>query len=43
MGSYNFSNSAENRNDENTLIVSNTDWAAQYSQEFDRLFVQAGK
>lgn len=42
MGSYNFSNSAENRNDENTLIVSNADWAAQFMQEFDRLFVQAG-
>ena len=42
MGSYNFSNSAENRNDENTLIVSSADWAAQYMQEFDRLFAQAG-
>ena len=41
-GSYNFSNSAEDRNDENTLIVSNTDWAGQYRQEFDRLFAQAG-
>lgn len=39
-GSYNFSRSAEEKNDENTLIIHNTEIAAQYKIEFDRIFIQ---
>jgi len=38
IGSYNFSSSAENRNDENTLIIYNRDIAAVYLAEFERVF-----
>lgn len=41
-GSYNFSRSAEERNDENTLIIHSVDIARQYLAEFVRLFVAAG-
>jgi phosphatidylserine/phosphatidylglycerophosphate/cardiolipin synthase-like enzyme len=34
-GSYNFSNNAEFRNDENTLIIHNAGIAKQYLQQFD--------
>ena len=37
-GSYNFSRSAEERNDENTLIIHNPEIAAQYLVEFERVF-----
>jgi phosphatidylserine/phosphatidylglycerophosphate/cardiolipin synthase-like enzyme len=37
-GSYNFSNSAETRNDENTLVIHNADIAALYSAEFNEVF-----
>jgi len=37
-GSYNFSRSAEERNDENTLIIYNAEVAAQYLQEYQRVF-----
>ncbi|NLG72177.1 MAG: DUF1669 domain-containing protein [Chloroflexi bacterium] len=40
-GSYNFSNSAETRNDENVLILYSAEIAAQYRQEFERIFNQA--
>lgn len=40
-GSYNFSRSAEERNDENVLIVFDSQLAAAYEQEFQRLFAQA--
>jgi phosphatidylserine/phosphatidylglycerophosphate/cardiolipin synthase-like enzyme len=40
-GSYNFSNNAENRNDENTLILYSPEIAAAYLDEFQRVFVQA--
>jgi phosphatidylserine/phosphatidylglycerophosphate/cardiolipin synthase-like enzyme len=40
-GSYNFSASAENRNDENTLVIHNPEIAAQYQVEFNRLFEAA--
>jgi len=40
-GSYNFSTSAEGRNDENTLILNNADIAAQYLAEFRKIFDQA--
>lgn len=37
-GSYNFSASAENTNDENVLIMFSADLAAQYEAEFERVF-----
>jgi phosphatidylserine/phosphatidylglycerophosphate/cardiolipin synthase-like enzyme len=42
-GSYNFSRSAEERNDENTLIIYSPDVAAQYLVEFERVFEKAVK
>jgi len=43
LGSYNFSRSAEERNDENTLIIHNADLAAQYLGEFERVSAKAAK
>ena len=40
-GSYNFSRSAEERNDENTLIIYDPKLAAKYLAEFDRIFEKA--
>jgi len=40
-GSYNFSASAEGRNDENTLIIHNPDIALKYIAEFERVYAQA--
>ena len=40
-GSYNFSRSAEERNDENTLIIYNSEIATQYLAEFERVFEKA--
>jgi len=40
-GSYNFSNSAETRNDENTLIIHNAQLAAAYLAEFQRIYNQS--
>ncbi|MBN1486830.1 MAG: phospholipase [Anaerolineae bacterium] len=40
-GSYNFTASAANNNDENVLIVHSSDIAAQYRQEFERVYKQA--
>ena len=40
-GSYNFSNNAKTRNDENTLIVHSPDIAAIYRQEFERVWGEA--
>ena len=40
-GSYNFSRSAEVRNDENTLIIYSPEIAAQYLTEFERVFEKA--
>ncbi len=37
-GSYNFSRSAEERNDENTLLIYSSDIAARYLAEFERVF-----
>ena len=37
-GSYNFSRSAEERNDENTLVIHSADIAKQYLNEFKRIF-----
>ncbi len=41
LGSYNFTNSAETRNDENLLVVYNKDIAAQFIAEFQRVYAQA--
>jgi phosphatidylserine/phosphatidylglycerophosphate/cardiolipin synthase-like enzyme len=43
FGSYNFSQSAEERNDENLLIVYNPVIAEQFVQEFERVQEQAQK
>ncbi|MFH1909365.1 MAG: phospholipase D-like domain-containing protein [Chloroflexota bacterium] len=40
-GSYNFSASAEERNDENVVIIFNPDVAVQYLTEFQRVYAQA--
>lgn len=40
LGSYNFSKSAEERNDENIIIVYNEDIAGQFIQEFQRVWAQ---
>jgi phosphatidylserine/phosphatidylglycerophosphate/cardiolipin synthase-like enzyme len=40
-GSFNFSNNADESNDENVVIVDNAEIAAAYLQEFDRLWAQA--
>ncbi len=37
-GSYNFSRSAEERNDENTLVIYNAEIAELFLKEFDRVF-----
>jgi phosphatidylserine/phosphatidylglycerophosphate/cardiolipin synthase-like enzyme len=42
LGSHNWSNSAENRNDENTLIVHDANITNQYYQAFVYLYGQAG-
>jgi len=42
VGSHNWSNSAENRNDENTLIVHDANITNQYYQAFAYLFQLAG-
>jgi phosphatidylserine/phosphatidylglycerophosphate/cardiolipin synthase-like enzyme len=41
LGSYNFTNSAETRNDENLIVVYNEDIAAQFVAEFQRVYEQA--
>lgn len=40
-GSFNFSENADESNDENVVIVTNSDIAAQYLQEFDRRWAEA--
>ena len=40
-GSYNFSQSAETRNDENSVIIDNSNLAARYEQEFRRVYQKA--
>jgi len=41
FGSYNFTNSAETRNDENLLVIYNADIAKQFLAEFQRVYAQA--
>ncbi|MCJ7434411.1 MAG: phospholipase D-like domain-containing protein [Anaerolineales bacterium] len=38
LGSYNFSNSAETKNDENVMVVYNPEISAQYLAEFERVY-----
>jgi len=40
-GSYNFSNSAETRNDENIVVIHNGYIAAEFLDEFERVYEQA--
>jgi phosphatidylserine/phosphatidylglycerophosphate/cardiolipin synthase-like enzyme len=40
-GSYNFTNNAEKRNDENLMILYNAQIAARYKAEFDKIYEQA--
>lgn len=42
FGSYNFSNSAETRNDENVVIVHDAAFAQTFEAEFERIFAQSG-
>ncbi len=42
-GSYNFSRSAEERNDENTLVFHDANLSRQYLQEFQRIWAQADR
>ncbi len=41
FGSYNFTNSAETKNDENLIVIYNEDIAAQFKAEFQRVYQQA--
>jgi phosphatidylserine/phosphatidylglycerophosphate/cardiolipin synthase-like enzyme len=43
FGSYNFSRSAEVRNDENLLIIYNETLAQEFLDEFTRIYEQAGR
>jgi phosphatidylserine/phosphatidylglycerophosphate/cardiolipin synthase-like enzyme len=40
-GSFNFTDNADESNDENVVVVANTDVAAQYLQEFERRWAEA--
>jgi phosphatidylserine/phosphatidylglycerophosphate/cardiolipin synthase-like enzyme len=40
-GSFNFSDNADSSNDENVVIITNSDIAAQYLQEFERRWAEA--
>jgi phosphatidylserine/phosphatidylglycerophosphate/cardiolipin synthase-like enzyme len=41
LGSYNFTNSAETKNDENLIVVYNSEIATQFMSEFIRVHTQA--
>jgi phosphatidylserine/phosphatidylglycerophosphate/cardiolipin synthase-like enzyme len=41
FGSYNFTNSAETKNDENLLVIYDRDIAAQFLKEFNRVYALA--
>ena len=40
-GSYNFSQSAKTRNDENTLLIPDPEIAVLYMEEFKRVWLEA--
>lgn len=41
FGSYNFSASAEKKNDENVMVIFDQDFAAQFMAEFWRVYDKA--
>jgi len=41
FGSYNFTNSAETRNDENLLVIYNEEIAGKFMEQFERVYTQA--
>jgi len=41
FGSYNFTSSAENRNDENVLIITDVSLAGEFEKNFERIFSKA--
>jgi phosphatidylserine/phosphatidylglycerophosphate/cardiolipin synthase-like enzyme len=41
LGSYNFTNNAETKNDENLLVIYNKDIASQFVKEFQRVYKQS--
>jgi phosphatidylserine/phosphatidylglycerophosphate/cardiolipin synthase-like enzyme len=41
FGSYNYTSSAENKNDENVLIIADSDLASGFEQAFDRIYAKA--
>jgi len=41
FGSYNFTSNAETKNDETLLVIYNEDIAAQFAEEFERVYSQA--
>ncbi len=41
FGSYNFTASAENRNDENVLIITNPAFAGEFEEAFERIYARA--
>jgi phosphatidylserine/phosphatidylglycerophosphate/cardiolipin synthase-like enzyme len=43
IGSYNFSKAAEERNDENIIIVYNKDIAEFFIEEFERVYANASE
>ncbi|MEA4908239.1 MAG: phospholipase D-like domain-containing protein [Anaerolineaceae bacterium] len=43
LGSYNYSASAESRNDENVMIVHDPQVAGQYTAEFERIFTRSSQ
>ena len=42
-GSYNFSKSAETKNDENVIVIHNPEVAEKYLQEFEKIFTEADR
>ena len=42
-GSFNFSANADERNDENVIVITNRDIASRYLQEFDRRWMEANE
>ena len=40
-GSFNWSNTAENLNTENTIFTTRPEYAGPYKAEFDKLYAQA--
>jgi phosphatidylserine/phosphatidylglycerophosphate/cardiolipin synthase-like enzyme len=41
FGSYNFTASAENKNDENVLIITDPMLGAQFEKDFERIYAKA--